>query len=381
MSDRNDKNGSVLSDISARFNRATGGVNLSDGALMTANVGSAINESAGRGVRRGLLVASGILGMCVVGIAEATPVSGHETVLAAHVLTAPALPVPGAEGSPAGTTFEGCAEIGVFIECGFTLITEEGTLFLIEGAGEFEVGDMVFATGTINKDCEQGIPKFCAGIPCLEDVTLAPCKPSNVFKACGQLVSTPFCGTVLAADTGGTWLLNDLGGFKVGDRVFVEGALIDPCFTIPECTASGCVDVSTIDTCGTTYFSGCGQMILSFSCGFAFAADDGSGIYVLDEVGTSQLGDHVFVEGFIELDCAEGSGFCACIRNDAIEPCIPIGDLNMDGIVDGADLGLLLTAWGNCPIFTVGCLGDLNFDGVVDGGDLGIQLSNWTPTR
>lgn len=48
-------------------------------------------------------------------------------------------------------------------------------------------------------------------------------------------------------------------------------------------------------------------------------------------------------------------------------------DLNSDGVVDGADLGLLLAAWGQTG------LGDLNADGVVDGADLGLLLANWGP--
>ncbi len=47
------------------------------------------------------------------------------------------------------------------------------------------------------------------------------------------------------------------------------------------------------------------------------------------------------------------------------------GDLNGDGVVDGADLGALLAAWGTPD-------GDLNGDGTTDGGDLGILLSNWS---
>jgi len=49
------------------------------------------------------------------------------------------------------------------------------------------------------------------------------------------------------------------------------------------------------------------------------------------------------------------------------------GDLNGDGVVDGADLGVLLGSWGPCA----GCPADLNGDGVVDGSDLGLLLSNW----
>ncbi|MGA1044701.1 MAG: GC-type dockerin domain-anchored protein, partial [Phycisphaerales bacterium] len=50
-----------------------------------------------------------------------------------------------------------------------------------------------------------------------------------------------------------------------------------------------------------------------------------------------------------------------------------IGDLNLDGVVNGADLTILLSAWG-----TSDPVADLNGDGTVNGADLTIQLSNWT---
>jgi hypothetical protein len=46
-------------------------------------------------------------------------------------------------------------------------------------------------------------------------------------------------------------------------------------------------------------------------------------------------------------------------------------DLDCNGIVNGADLGVLLSAWG-----TPGT-GDLNDNGIVEGADLGILLSRW----
>ena len=49
-----------------------------------------------------------------------------------------------------------------------------------------------------------------------------------------------------------------------------------------------------------------------------------------------------------------------------------LGDLNLDGRVNGADLGLMLSGWGQ-PGNT-----DLNLDGTTNGADLGLQLSNWT---
>jgi hypothetical protein len=50
------------------------------------------------------------------------------------------------------------------------------------------------------------------------------------------------------------------------------------------------------------------------------------------------------------------------------------GDLNDDGLVDGADLTIMLASWGPCP----GCVADLNGDGVVDGADLAMLLADWT---
>ncbi len=54
------------------------------------------------------------------------------------------------------------------------------------------------------------------------------------------------------------------------------------------------------------------------------------------------------------------------------------GDLDDDGVVDGFDLGLLLSNWGPCVPPNLECLGDLNCDLQVDGADLGILLSNWS---
>jgi hypothetical protein len=54
--------------------------------------------------------------------------------------------------------------------------------------------------------------------------------------------------------------------------------------------------------------------------------------------------------------------------------CDGTGDLTLDGTVNGADLGILLAAWGPC---TGSCASDLNRDGVVNGADLGAMLSQW----
>lgn len=54
------------------------------------------------------------------------------------------------------------------------------------------------------------------------------------------------------------------------------------------------------------------------------------------------------------------------------DPLVP-ADLNFDGSVDGADLGILLAYWGRTGRT------DLSKDGTTDGADLGVVLAAWGP--
>mgnify|MGYP003700589145 CR=1 FL=1 len=56
-----------------------------------------------------------------------------------------------------------------------------------------------------------------------------------------------------------------------------------------------------------------------------------------------------------------------------VRPAAVAGDLNGDGVVDGADLASLLSAWN-----ATGGAADLNDDGIVNGADLAVLLANWT---
>ncbi|MFO0875467.1 MAG: hypothetical protein U0575_16065 [Phycisphaerales bacterium] len=47
-------------------------------------------------------------------------------------------------------------------------------------------------------------------------------------------------------------------------------------------------------------------------------------------------------------------------------------DLNTDGVVDGADLAIVLANWGGAGV------GDINDDGIIDGADLASVLAAWT---
>jgi hypothetical protein len=53
------------------------------------------------------------------------------------------------------------------------------------------------------------------------------------------------------------------------------------------------------------------------------------------------------------------------------------GDIFRDGLVNGADLGALLSYWGPVTSAPASALCDLDHDGFVGGGDLGILLADW----
>jgi len=80
---------------------------------------------------------------------------------------------------------------------------------------------------------------------------------------------------------------------------------------------------------------------------------------------------------FTAIDLAPASVIEAAVDGVAILSidCTPppvLGDLDGDGQVNGGDLGLLLSNWGQSG------LGDLDGNGVVDGADLGLLLGNWS---
>ena len=51
-----------------------------------------------------------------------------------------------------------------------------------------------------------------------------------------------------------------------------------------------------------------------------------------------------------------------------------VGDLNGDGLVNGADMGILFVAWGPA---SPGNMADIDGNGMVDSADLGQLLIHW----
>ncbi len=89
--------------------------------------------------------------------------------------------------------------------------------------------------------------------------------------------------------------------------------------------------------------------------------------------------DGTFVPGHVYL-CEDGhyevGGFTLATNdtpgadNPSCTVSVP-GDLDGNGVVDGADLAAMLSAWGTAD-------GDVNGDGATDGADLTTLLGNWT---
>lgn len=66
----------------------------------------------------------------------------------------------------------------------------------------------------------------------------------------------------------------------------------------------------------------------------------------------------------------------AFIADLSVLPPCAAADLFANGVVNGADLGILLSQWGQAPTGTVS---DINRDGQVNGADLGYLLNAWGP--
>jgi hypothetical protein len=88
--------------------------------------------------------------------------------------------------------------------------------------------------------------------------------------------------------------------------------------------------------------------------------------------GEGEVGDRLCLGGQFTTIGADTRVRLALYQGCAIDGDIP-GDLNGDGVVDAADLSILLAAWG-----TSDPVADINGDGTVDGADLTTLLANWT---
>ena len=143
------------------------------------------------------------------------------------------------------------------------------------------------------------------------------------------------------AESNGTVTLSFCGGTTIDTKIAVYDAA-------EGCPVSGSVPVAcNDDSCGlqseTSFLAVCGESYY-FRVGTYSAATFGAGTLNITASGNP----------------CEGGNDCPA-------------DFNGDGIVDGADYGFILVAWGPCS----GCPEDLDGDGMVGGSDVGALLAAW----
>jgi hypothetical protein len=217
----------------------------------------------------------------------------------------------------------------------------QGTEYLIRVGGNSTGG-----TGTLNVSCGGG----SGGTPNDTCATATVAQPgANAFDNTLAVSNAP------TAPSGGC-----LGDGFFNDIWFSYSPAFNGTVTISTCAGatfdtrlelwSGCPESSgaTVIACNDDYCGNLSTLTAGLSCGGTYWIRIGSW-------GSAGFGTGT-------LSVAEGTVTC-------ISPCPT--DLNHDGIVNGADLGILLGNWAGTGV------GDFDNNGLVNGADLAVLLGAW----
>ena len=222
-------------------------------------------------------------------------------------------------------------------------------------------------------------PKECPGssawldVEYVSDVSLADCNGNLVWDVC-EIAADP------SLDCNGNSVL-DSCDLVADPGIDCDGnGLIDSC-EIAADPSLDCNGNSVLDSCDLAADPGidCDGNGLIDSC--EIAADPS-----LDCAGFGLLNSCMLAlsNTYFDYDCDGNGVLDACQinaepsldKNDdgILDPCqYARGDFNLDRVIDGADLSVMLSLWGTkAPPF-----GDLTGDGVVNGADLANLLGNW----
>ncbi len=218
--------------------------------------------------------------------------------------------LPCIRNRPPGECFDECGVLVQGVEC-VLLQTAGGDLLVVQNLGGFGVGDRVRVRGSLDRLCIT----FCQqGQGCVNDNTIEACAPR--FAGCGVLVRGVEC-TLFAADSGGLWVLDTLGGFGAGDRVWVTGEIESPCVTFCQ-EGTGCIHNASIGAC----FEDCGVLVQPGGSN-CLVIDTGGQRYVIANPGEFQPGDRVWVEGCLVFGgCSDACGVdLPCVLDNTIGRC------------------------------------------------------------
>ncbi|MGE3181162.1 MAG: hypothetical protein AB7N71_05985, partial [Phycisphaerae bacterium] len=162
----------------------------------------------------------------------------------------PAFSGPGIADNDIFECYEDCATLQMGPQGCPVLETSNGpgNLLFVENIEAFQIGDRVWVQGCLNPESTLCPPLVAPGV---EDNAIGLC-----FEDCGTIEELPgFPCPVLRVDANNFAFLQNLGGFSVGDRVWVTGCLS---FSSPLCPADAIPTIinNTIGEC----FQDCGTV-------------------------------------------------------------------------------------------------------------------------
>ncbi len=145
-------------------------------------------------------------------------------------------------------SFQACGVLVFFGNCQvFAPAGSPGTHYRLDHYGGFHAGDSVCVSGVLDSACQHP----CQGLDgCIRSNSIMPTGPhGSYFCGCGVIVADSSC--VVFAPNGEMctrFVLDNAGGFQVGDTVRVCGNITAPCSTSCDGVAA-CVVVDSINYC------------------------------------------------------------------------------------------------------------------------------------
>ncbi|MEW5924242.1 MAG: T9SS type A sorting domain-containing protein [Candidatus Zixiibacteriota bacterium] len=269
-----------------------------------------------------------------------------------------------ASGSP-GTPFSGC---GVLVPTQNCLLfatyygndgpyyppdTSWAMLLVLENYSSYQAGDSVFVHGTLFMTGDSLCP-LATGKLVSNTIFYCDTLPLQPYEACGILVQGAECILFQSSYPDNLLLiLDNLGGFGLGDTVHVAG-LYDPdclsfcmqgdgCLLGTQIESCGGNPSDTISTCGVLYWND--YCMLFMPTGFPATGD--SGFFYIQNYDGFGDGDTVFVEGMVAFGCEIycGQPIVGCIVENIIDSC---GGTNPPAPYEGCGI---LIPYDNCIAF------------------------------
>jgi hypothetical protein len=249
---------------------------------------------------------------------------------------------PAGSNAVLGPTYFGCGE-------GPAAVIQQGTWIHVAYVGQSGVGRWTYVNGVLTAD--SGLS------PCNMLTTTAPL----AFGAAACCSSTQFFGRLdnirlwSTARTAQQIAETALVEFTPAQAAAMPGLIGSWSFDDGTATDARGVNNGTLQGAATTTIDDGAGLASQFDC-------NSDGILDAYQIAQGELGDD---NANAIPDCCEGSASCI--------PCP--GDIDRNGVANGVDLAMILTAWGTSGAKYPGT--DINGDGGVDGADMTFVLSSW----